>query len=51
MRLVRLVPHGQSNTIILVNLPRGEHNVLIEVVDPEGHVLTAQTVTLKSPGK
>jgi hypothetical protein len=43
--------YGQSNTIILVNLPRGEHKVLIEVVDPEGGVLTAQTVTFKSPGK
>jgi hypothetical protein len=43
--------YGQSNTIILVNLPRGEHKVLIEAVDPEGGVLTAQTVTFKSPGK
>ena len=43
--------YGQSNTIILVNMPRGEHKVLIEVVDPEGGVLTAQTVTFKSPGK
>jgi len=43
--------YGQSNTIILVNLPRGEHKVLIEVVDPEGRVHTAQTVTFKSPGK
>jgi hypothetical protein len=43
--------YGQSNTIILVNLPRGEHKVLIEVVDPEGSVHTAQTVTFKSPGK
>ena len=38
-------------TIILVNLPRGEHKVLIEAVDPEGRVLAAQTVTFKSPGK
>src|SRR4029453_5341174 len=30
---------------------RGEHKVLIEAVDPEGRVLTAQTVTFKSPGK
>jgi hypothetical protein len=37
--------------IILVNMPRGEHKVLVEVVDPEGRVLTAQTVTFKSPGK
>jgi hypothetical protein len=36
--------YGQSNTIILVNLPRGEHKVLIEVVDPEGGLLTSQTV-------
>jgi hypothetical protein len=43
--------YGQSDTIILVNLPRGDHKVLIEVVDPEGAVLTAQTVTFKSPGK
>ena len=43
--------YGQSDTIILINLPRGEHKVLVEVVDPEGGVLTAQTVTFKSPGK
>jgi hypothetical protein len=43
--------YGQSNTIILVNLPRGEHKVLIEAVAPEGRVLAAQTVTFKSPGK
>ena len=43
--------YGQSDTIILVNMPRGEHKVLIEVVDPEGGVLTAQTVTFKSPGR
>src|SRR5437773_1063737 len=29
----------------------GEHKVLIEAVDPEGCVLTAQTATFKSPGK
>jgi hypothetical protein len=43
--------YGQSDTIILINLPRGEHKVLIEAVDAEGNVLTAQTVTFKSPGK
>ena len=42
---------GQSATIILVNMPRGEHKVLIEVVDPEGAVLAAQTVRFTSPGK
>jgi hypothetical protein len=41
---------GQSNTIILVGMPRGQHKVLIEVVDPEGKVFTAQTVTFYSPG-
>jgi Family of unknown function (DUF6130) len=43
--------YGQSNTIILVGLPRGQHKVLIEAVDAEGAVLTAQTVTFTSPGK
>lgn len=43
--------YGQSNTIILVNVPRGEHKVLIEVVDPEGKVFTSQTVKFTSPGK
>jgi Family of unknown function (DUF6130) len=31
--------HGQSNTIILVGMPRGEHKVLIEAVDAEGNGL------------
>lgn len=43
--------YGQSNTIILVGMPRGEHRVLIEVVDPEGNVFTGQTVTFNAPGK
>jgi hypothetical protein len=43
--------YGQSNTIILVGMPRGQHKVLIEVVDPEGNVFTAQTVTFTLPGK
>lgn len=43
--------YGQSNTIILINLPKGEHRVLIQAVDTEGGVLTSQTVTFKSPGK
>jgi hypothetical protein len=32
-------------------VPRGQHKVLIEVVDPEGNVFTGQTVTFNSPGK
>ena len=43
--------YGQSDTIILINLPRGEHKVLIEAVDPEGGVLASKTVTFNSPGK
>jgi len=43
--------YGQSNTIILVGMPPGQHKVLIEVVDPEVNVFTAQTVTFTSPGK
>ena len=43
--------YGQSNTVILVGMPRGQHKVLIEVVDPEGNVFTGQTVTFNSPGK
>jgi Family of unknown function (DUF6130) len=40
---------GQS--IVLVGMPRGQHKVLIELVDAEGNVFTAQTVTFSSPGK
>ena len=43
--------YGESNTIILVGMPRGQHKLLIEVVDAEGNVFTNQTVTFHSPGK
>jgi hypothetical protein len=43
--------YGQSNTIILVGMPRGQHKVLIELVDAEGTVFTGQSVTFDSPGK
>ncbi|MBY5592365.1 hypothetical protein HFO49_33960 [Rhizobium leguminosarum] len=43
--------YGQSNTVILVGMSRGQHKVLIEVVDAEGSVFTKQTVTFQSPGK
>ena len=46
-----IADYGQSNTIILGGMPRGQHKVLIEVVDPEGNVFTGQTVTFNSPGK
>jgi hypothetical protein len=42
---------GQSNTIVLAGLPRGQHQVRIELVDAEGNVFTAQTVTFQAPGK
>jgi len=42
---------GQSNTIVLAGMPRGQHKVLIEVVDPEGNVFTGQTVTFYSLGQ
>jgi Family of unknown function (DUF6130) len=32
--------YGQSNTIIMVGMPRAEHKVLIEAVDAEGNVFT-----------
>ncbi|HET9415713.1 MAG TPA: DUF6130 family protein [Pseudolabrys sp.] len=43
--------YGQSNTIILVGMPRGQHKVRIDVVDAEGNVFTGQTMTFHSPGK
>jgi Family of unknown function (DUF6130) len=42
---------GQTNTVVLVGLPRGQHKVLIELVDAEGNLFTAQTVTFYAPGK
>ena len=42
---------GQSNTIVLAGMPRGQHKVLIELVDAEGNVFTAQTVTFHAPGR
>jgi hypothetical protein len=42
---------GQSNTIVLAGMPRGQHKVRIELVDAEGNVFTAQTVTFQAPGK
>lgn len=42
--------YGASNTIILVGLPRGEHKVRVEAVDPEGNPYIARTVTFTVPG-
>jgi Family of unknown function (DUF6130) len=43
--------YGQSNTIILVGMPRGQHKLLIEVVDAESNVFTQQSMKFTSPGK
>jgi hypothetical protein len=40
---------GQSNSIVLAGMPRGQHKVLMELVDAEGSVFTSQTVTFHSP--
>jgi hypothetical protein len=40
---------GQSNSIVLAGMPRGQHKVLIQLVDAEGNLFTAQTVTFHSP--
>jgi len=41
--------YGASSTIILVGLPRGEHKVRIEAVDPEGKPFVARTITFTVP--
>jgi hypothetical protein len=41
--------YGGSSTVILVGLPRGEHKLRIEVVDPEGHPYTTKTVSFVVP--
>lgn len=33
-----------DNTIVVVGLPPGQHKVLIELANPEHHILTGQTV-------
>ena len=39
------------NTVVLAGMPRGQHKVLIELVDAEVNAFTAETVTFHSPGK
>ncbi len=36
---------SDSNTIVVVGLPPGQHKVLIELANPEHHIFTGQTVT------
>jgi hypothetical protein len=40
---------GDSNTIVVVGLPPGQHKVLIELADPERRIFTGQTVTFTVP--
>lgn len=42
--------YGGSNTVILVGLPRGEHKVTIEAVDPQGKLFVSQSVVFSVPG-
>ena len=46
------IPYRVENLRILpvAGRPRGQHKVLIELVDAEGNVFTAETVTFHSPG-
>jgi hypothetical protein len=41
---------SDNNTIDIVGLPPGQHRVLTELVDPEHHAFTRQTVTFTVPG-
>lgn len=41
---------GQSNTVVLAGLPRGQHNVRIDLVDAEGNAFTSERVTFEAPG-
>ena len=40
---------ASGETIILVGLQPGPHNVLIELADPTHHVITSQTVEFTLP--
>ncbi len=50
---VVFIPYRVENMRILpaAGPARGQHKVLIELVDAEGNLFTAQTVTFHSPGK
>jgi hypothetical protein len=41
---------GGADTLVVVGLPAGPHNVLIELADPEHHVLTGERVAFTVPG-
>ena len=39
-----------NNTIVVVGLPPGQHQVLIELADSDHHIFIGQTVTFTVPG-
>jgi Family of unknown function (DUF6130) len=41
---------GGANTIVVAGLPPGQHKVLVELADPEHHVVTGETVAFTVPG-
>ena len=41
---------SDKNLVVVVGLPPGQHKVLIELADPDHHILTGQTVTFTVPG-
>jgi hypothetical protein len=40
---------GDSNTVVIVGLPPGQHKVLVELADPEHRIFTSQTVAFMVP--
>ena len=42
---------GDSRTIVVVGLPPGPHQVLIELADPNHKVITGQTVSFTIPAR
>jgi hypothetical protein len=40
---------SDDNTLVVVGLPPGQHKVLIELANPEQHIVTEQTVTFTVP--
>jgi len=41
---------SDTNTIVVAGLPAGQHKVLIELADPQHHVISGHTVTFTVPG-
>ena len=41
---------SDKNLVVVVGLPPGRHKVLIELANPDHHILTGQTVTFTVPG-